>query len=202
MLSRKLQKYMAWSALNSWSSSVASVLSTNSMLSAITTEVSYTTTITTTYVGKDIIGQMGGLLYALRDSGKADTSPLKHAKKGSLLLGLGIFVENATPILTGISPWFTLPTLGIANFCKNVSWISIGAVSTKNMQKIDHENLGKLYTQISASNTVASTLGMITGISLLHFIPSYTIRSLCVIPPLIILNLYSIKRATEIAQEK
>lgn len=201
MLTSKLSRYMAWSAINSWSSSINSVISTNSMLSAITTDVSYTATVTTTYVGKDIIGQLGGLLYALKNSSSADNTPVKHAKKGSVLHGAGIFIENSAPLLANISPMLTLPVLGVANFCKNVSWISIGAVNTKNMQKLDHKNMGKLYTQISACNTVASTIGMFMGICIVHFIPSYTIRSMCVIPPLILLNIYSIKKATKIAQE-
>ena len=96
-----LRQYLKWSAINSFSTSVSSVISTNSMLSSITSEgPSYSSIITTNYIGKDIIGQLGGLIYAWKTGKTADSQPLKYITKGVCVLQASFYIENLAPLVT------------------------------------------------------------------------------------------------------
>ena len=88
-----LRQYLKWTAINSFSTSVSSVISTNSMLSSITSEgPSYSSIITANYIGKDIIGQLGGLMYAWKTGKTADTQPLKYITKGVFILQASFYI--------------------------------------------------------------------------------------------------------------
>lgn len=186
-------------ALNSFAGSAASVISTNSMLASIMTTPSYSTVLATNYVGRDIIGQLGGMAYAWKTGRWADREPLKYITKGSSLEQVGVHLENAVTLLPN-GNW-TLPFLGLASLTKNVSFISIGAVNAHNLKMISDQNIGQTYSRVASINTLASTAGMLAGIGLLHLVPSYTIRSICVLPLLSGISLYSVRRATKIANE-
>lgn len=193
-----LQQYLKWTAINSFSTSVSSVISTNSMLSTISSP-SYTSIMTTHYIGKDIIGQLGGLVYALKTGKKADTDSLKYITKGVSALQLSFFIENLSPLVT--NKLLILPFLGFSSTLKNISFISIGAVNAKNLQKLSNNNIGECYSKSASLNTISSTLGMVCGIGIIHFIPSYTIRSILILPTMSILSIYSLRKATKIAEE-
>jgi hypothetical protein len=194
-------KYLGWMALNSWSSSVNSVIATNSMLgSIIGTSPSYCASITTTYVGKDVVGQLGGLVYAWKTGNKADSEPMKYVTKGVSMQQMGCYLENASLLFTAKFPM--LAYLGVSSVIKNVSFISIGAVNAQNIQKISDGSVGEFYTKVASVNTLAATLGMLTGVGVIHFLPSYTLRSLLVMPAMSAISIYSIRKATEIANKK
>jgi hypothetical protein len=192
--------YLKWMAMNSFSSSVSSVISTNSMLSSIMTTPSYTSVIATNYVGKDIIGQLGGLTYAWKTGKNADHQPLKYITKGSLIQQTSFFLENAAPLIS--NKFLILPFLGFSSTLKNISFISIGAVNATNLRKLSSGRIGEFYSKAAAINTIASTLGMIVGIATIHFIPSYTIRSFIVLPMMSAISIYSLRRATRIVSPK
>ena len=201
MFKNKLvKKYVQWMAVNSWATSANSVISTNSMLSSImSTTPSYSTVIGTTYIGKDILGQLGGLLYAYKTGKHADRDPLKYSSKGVIVGQLSFYLENFSPLLTNKN--LILPFLGISSTLKNVSFISIGAVNANNLQKISKDNIGEIYTKVSSINTLSSSFGMITGIGIINFIPSYTARTFLIMPLLSFISLYSLRRATIISRE-
>jgi hypothetical protein len=171
------------------------------MLSTIasTSSPSYTSIMTTHYIGKDIIGQFGGLFYALKTGKKADTDSLKYITKGVSALQLSFFIENLSPLIT--NKLFILPFLGFSSTLKNISFISIGAVNAKNLQKLSNNNIGECYSKSASINTISSTLGMICGIGIIHFIPSYTIRTTLILPTMSIISIYSLRKATKIAEE-
>ena len=129
-----LRTYLKWSAINSFSTSICSVISTNSMLSSIITTPSYTSVIATNYIGKDVIGQLGSIIYAWKTGKHADSKPLKYITSGSILLQTSFFIENFSPFIT--NKLFIIPFLGLSSTLKNISFLSIGAVNTHNLQKI------------------------------------------------------------------
>lgn len=192
-----VKKYIRWMALNSWASSTSAVISTNSMLSSIMNTPSYTSVIATTYVGKDIIGQLGGLGYAWRTGKKADQQPMKYVTKGVLLQQAAFFLENSSILIT--NKIFVLPFLGVSSTLKNVSFISMGAVNANNLQKLSSGQIGEFYSKVASINTLSSTIGMVTGIGIIHLIPSYTIRSFVVMPILGAISVYSLRQATKLA---
>jgi hypothetical protein len=187
-------------AINSFSTSISSVIAMNSMLSSIMIKPSYTDIVTTTYVGKDIIGQLGGLLYSLYTGKKADKQPEKYIKKGIAIQQSSLYLENFSVLIKNND--LILPFLGFSSILQNISFISIGAVNANNLQKLGKENIGELYCKVASINTLASSLGMIVGIGIVNFIPSYTVRSVCILPLLTCVNFYTINKALKVVNNK
>lgn len=194
------KRYIKWMALNSWATSASAVISTNSMLNSIMSTPSYTSVIATTYVGKDIIGQLGGLGYVWKTGKKADQQPVKYVTKGALILQGALFLENSSVLIT--NKMFILPFLGLSSMMKNISFISMGAVNANNLQKLAFGNIGEFYAKVASVNTLASTIGMITGIGIIHILPSYTVRTMVVMPVLGAISVYSLRKATEMTDLK
>jgi len=186
-------KYITWMAINSWATSVSSVISTNTMLGSIMSTPSYSNIIATNYIGKDIIGQLGGMLYVYKTSKKADKEPKKYVSKGVILQQSAIFLENFSCFIKSNN--YILPFLGTCSILKNISFISIGAVNATNMRKIANENIGEFYSQVACINTLSSTLGMLSGICIIHFIPSYNIRTFIILPILSCISYYSLQKS-------
>ena len=205
-----LRQYLKWTAINSFSTSVSSVISTNSMLSSITSQgTSYSSIITANYIGKDIIGQLGGLMYAWKTGKTADSQPLKYITKGVCVLQASFYIENLAPLVT--NNLFVLPFLGFSSTLKNISFISIGAVNANNLQKLataspsvtqsasSTSSIGECYSKAASINTLSSTLGMICGIGIIYFIPSYTVRTTVILPVMSVISIYSLRKSTKIA---
>lgn len=192
-------KYIRWMALNSFSNSMSSVIATTSMLNSIMIKPSYSDVIATTYIGKDIIGQFGGMLYSLKSGKKADKDPEKYIKKGVILQQISYFLENSSVLIKNSD--YVLPFLGLVNMFQNISFVSIGAVNANNIQKISKENIGEIYCKVASINTLASTLGMISGLIIINVIPSYTVRSISILPILSCINYYTIVKATNIVKK-
>lgn len=189
-------RYLKWVALNSFTTSIQTVISTNSMLTSIIKTPSYTDVIATTYIGKDIIGQLFGLCYSLSTSKKADIVPKKYIIKGSILGQIAFLLDNISPLIK--NSFYILPILGLSSALKNISFISIGAVNVSTLQKISKNNIGESYSKVASINTISSTLGMITGICIIHIIPSLTIRTFFITPILGIISVYSLSRSVQL----
>jgi hypothetical protein len=164
-----MNNYLKYLSLNSFFTSISAVIATNSMLNSIVDKPSYTSTMTTTYIGKDIIGQLGGILYSLKTGRNADKTPLKYITTGFILQQTAFAIENFAPMITNKD--IILPLLGVSSCLKNISFITIGAVNATNLQKISPENIGKFYSQVASFNTLSSSLGMIVGIGILNYEP-------------------------------
>lgn len=195
----KINRYIYWMAFNSAVNSCSSVISTNSMLGSIMVSPSYTDVLAVTYIGKDIIGQIGGLLYSLKTGKNADKHPKKYINKGVFTQQFSYHLENLSVFINNSN--YVLPFLGFTSMLKNISFITVGAVNARNLQHFSGENIGELYSKVASINTIFSTIGMMTGLGLIHFIPSYSCRSIVILPVLSVLSLYSVKRAMKIVEE-
>ena len=115
-------KYVGWSCFSNIIISIESVLATHSMLSVIgqsSTELN----ISVNYIGKDIIGQLGGLYYMNKMGQKADIDSKKFINYSMCFQQCSIFMECMTPLL----PIYTfIPVAGIANIGKNIAFTGIG----------------------------------------------------------------------------
>lgn len=195
-----LKNYLKWMAINSWANSTLSVISTGSMLNSIMCTPSYTSAVTTTYIGKDIFGQLGSLVYAWKTGRQADRNQIKYITNGSLILQVSYYLENASVLVT--DPDFVLPFLGASSIMKNISFITIGAANASMIQKLsDGKQMGEFYSKVTGINTLSSSLGMLTGIGILNFIPSYEIRTCIVMPFLTLVSVYSIRKASNFAMQ-
>lgn len=186
-------RYVYWSLLSNAIGSMEGVLSTHSMLSVVGKE-SNELVISVNYIGKDIVGQLGGLWYINKMAQKSDEDPKAFAKYSILFEQTSNFLECATPLLPTL---IFIPTAGIANIGKNISAIGIGAVNAKIIQKLAKENnIGEIYSKIGVLNTIGSSIGMGFGLILTCVIPCHTTR-LCIIPILAYIRYYCYQTAIE-----
>ena len=186
-------KYVGWSCFSNIIISIESVLSTHSMLSVIgqsSTELN----ISVNYIGKDIIGQLGGLYYMNKMGQKADIDSKKFINYSMCFQQCSIFMECMTPLL----PIYTfIPVAGIANIGKNIAFTGIGAVNAKIMTKLaEDNNIGEIYAKITVLNTLGSTIGMGIGLIIAAKLPDHTMR-LCLMPFLTAIRIYSYNKAIE-----
>lgn len=192
---------MKWMALNSMATSCSSVISTHAMLSSITaplTTPSSSLAVTSTYIGRDLIGQLGGLVYSWRTGKKSAQQSLKYVTVGAILQQGSFFLENSAIFLPAS---LSLPFLGLCSTLKNISFISMGAVNATNLQRISTKtdmDIGDLYAKVASINTLASTAGMALGIILLHLIPSYSIRTVTILPILGAISIFTLRKSTQL----
>ena len=190
---KKYGQYVGWSCLSNIIVSMESVLSTHSMLSVVG-HTSNELTLSVNYIGKDIIGQLGGLYYINKIGKKADQDSSNFLKHSLLIQQSAVFLECATPLLP--LPVF-IPLAGIANIGKNISFTGIGAINAKIIQKLaEDNNVGEIYAKITILNTLGSTLGMGMGLCIAFYIPDHSTR-LCLIPFLTAARIYTFNKAVQ-----
>ena len=185
-------KYAAWSFVSNIAVSAQQVLSTHSMLSTMNT---YDTDAIRTfnYVGKDLIGQMGGLVFMAHLGKTVDKTPRKFLLKANLLQQTSYIATTATPFF---SEYF-LAIAGVANVMSNISFVGFGAVNAKCIQVLACDNnMGELYAKISIFNTAGSTIGMMIGLAIATAIPDHELR-LCFTPLLGLIRVYTFNKAIE-----
>jgi hypothetical protein len=170
-------KYIGWSFVSNIAVSAQQVLSTHSMLATVST---YDTDSirTLNYIGKDLIGQIGGLLCIAKLGKSIDKSPTKFLNKANILQQTAYIATSITPL---VSEYF-LPVAGAANVLTNVSFIGFGAVNAKCIQAMSIDNnIGEVYAKISIFNTAGSSIGMLIGMFLTVLIPEHDLR-ICLTP--------------------
>lgn len=163
-------KYVGWSCFSNFIISIESVLSTHSMLSVVG-QASTELTLSVNYIGKDIVGQIGGLYYMNKMGEKADKEPKKFVKYSMAFQQASVFMECTTPMLP-ISTFIPVATLAEDN------------------------NVGEIYAKISVLNTLGSTIGMGLGLVIAAHIPDHTTR-LGLMPILTMIRIYSYNKAIE-----
>jgi len=190
---KNYEKYVMWSCFSNMIISVESVLSTHSMLSVIG-QTSNELTFSINYIGKDIVGQIGGLWYMNKMGKKIDKNPKIFVKNSMLLQQSAVLLECMTPILPVIS---FLPVAGLANITKNISFTGFGAVNAKIIQTLAEENnIGEIYAKISILNTIGSSIGMGLGLVIAAYVPDHNTRIL-LIPFLAGIRVYSYNKSIE-----
>jgi hypothetical protein len=190
-VNKNYSRYVGWSCFSNFITSIESVLSTHSMLS-VSGHASSELTLSVNYIGKDIIGQIGGLYYMNIMGQKADKDPSKFIKYSMAFQQSAIFIECATPLLP-VSIF--IPVAGLANIGKNIAFTGIGAVNAKIITKLaEEDNIGEIYAKISVLNTVGSTIGMGVGLIIAVNLPDHTMR-LCLMPFFSVIRIYSYNKA-------
>jgi hypothetical protein len=186
-------KYVGWSSFSNFVISIESVLSTHSMLSVVGKESSELA-LSVNYIGKDIVGQIGGLYYMNKMGQKADKDPVKFIKYSNSFQQSSIFMQCATPLL----PLSTfIPVAGFANVAMNISFTGFGAMNAKIIQKLaEEDNVGEIYAKISVLNTIGSTLGMGIGLVIAARVPDHTMR-MGLLPILAGIRIYSYNKSIE-----
>ena len=115
---KMINNFMKWSFISNVAISAEGVLGIHSMLNYnIASSLDNSSLLTTNYIGKDIIGQVGGLYYIHKTGKHIDKEPRKFLIKSHLLQQSGISLEY----LSGIIELPFLPVLGIASILKNIS---------------------------------------------------------------------------------
>ena len=186
-------RYVGWSCLSNTIVSIESVLSTHSMLSVVG-QASSELTLSINYIGKDILGQIGGLLYMNKIGNKADKDPMNFINYSMFFQQTAVIVQCFTPLLP-INMF--IPVAGLANIGQNIAFTGIGAINAKVIQKLAQEdNIGEIYAKVTVINTLGSTLGMGIGLIIAGHVPDHSMR-LCLMPFFTIMRIHSYKRAIE-----
>jgi len=166
-VSGKYIKYMRWSfASNILASTQQTLVVHNMLLGVNSAETDNMKTIN--YVGKDVIGQMGSLIYMANMAEKADKDPRKFLRYSNIFQQLSYAITCASSMT---HPMFFLPQAGIANTMINISFTGFGTINAKCIKEISNDNMGEIYAKLTVINTLGSSLGMIMGVILLSFVP-------------------------------
>jgi hypothetical protein len=191
-LPKKCFKYVGWSFVSNVFVSIETAISTDSMFHVIGGSEYQTMN----YIGKDIIGQTGGLLFMSYFGKKSDLDPKKFLGYSNLIQQSSFFILSSTPLL---SPTLFLPVAGASNLLANISFTGYGAVNAKCIQAMSEQNnigVGELYSKITTVNTFASTIGLAMGVGISSYIPDPTSRTILV-PILGMARIYTFNKAVE-----
>ena len=166
--------YIFWSCVTNFFISIESVLGTHSMLSVVS-KAKTETIISMNYIGKDILGQIGGMMIIYNIGQYLDKNPKDYIVKNMFIEQTSIFIECLIPFLPRI---LFIPIATVANIGKTVTFTGFGGINAKVIQKYAiNDNIGELYSKICIINTIASSLGMCVGLILISIIkcPYYRI---------------------------
>ena len=189
----KYGQYIKWSFISNIISSIEDSISTHCMLSTLGT-VNNELVVSYNYIGKNLIGQIGGLYYISKIGTNIDTNPKKYLYTSVILNQIGVYIECLLPLFN--NNMFII-FAGGANIIKNISWVGYGAVNTRIIQNLAIDNnISEIYSKISIINTSASSIGMIFGLTFIYYIPCHETR-LTILPFLTLLRLYTIRKATD-----
>lgn len=184
-------KYVTWSCLSNMITSMESVLSTHSMLS-VSGNVSNELAFSVNYIGKDIIGQTGGIWFMSKMGSKIDKNSKTFITYSMGFQQVAILAECMTPILPVIT---FIPVAGISNIAKNISFTCFGAINTRVIKTLaEDDNIGEIYAKISILNTIGSSLGMGIGLIIAAYIPDHCMR-LVLLPFLFTCRIYTYNKS-------
>lgn len=147
--------------MSTLASSCQSVLSTEAMLTVLVDSSAHTWN----YVGRDVLGQLGGLMVMAGMTKNTDKNPVKSLWVSHGLQQASMALILCTPSLPAD---LFLPVAAAANMCANVAFINYGSLNAKCIQKLsaDKNNVGELYSKLTLQQTLASTIGLSVGMVL------------------------------------
>jgi len=182
-------EYLSWSFISNIIVSAESAIGSHCMLASIGSDSE--TYRTVNYVGKDIIGQLGGLGYISKMSKKADKEPYKFLTYSHIIQQLAFASLFTTPL----APSFFLPIAGCSNILSNISFAGFGAINAMCIQRLALDNnIGEIYAKISIINMIGSSIGLGVRVCITSAIPDHHTR-LCITPLLTGIRIYSLNRA-------
>jgi hypothetical protein len=157
--------YIKYSFISNTAISVQNSIAVQSMLSVITAEPELANI---NYIGKDIIGQLGSLIYMTKYTNKIDSKPKTFLNQSHFIQQTSYFLLYYSSI---IQPDYFIFVAGASNILSNVSFIGYGAINAKCIEKVsDGKNIGQIYTKLTCVNTLASTIGLGIGVYLNMYI--------------------------------
>jgi hypothetical protein len=183
-------QYIGWSLASNIITSVEAAISTDSMLQVIgECSESYRTM---NYIGKDIIGQVGGLAYMAKLGKTADKNPKSFLLYSNMMQQLSFISITVTPLL---SSNLFLPVAGMSNVMQNICFTGFGAINAKCIQTLAIDNnIGEIYAKITIINTIGSSIGLIIGLGITSIVPDHSVR-LGLVPLFGLLRVHTFNRA-------
>jgi hypothetical protein len=152
--------------------SAEAMIGTHCMLSCVSqlpTELS----ITWNYTARDMIGNFCSLYFIRKCSGKIDVYPIQYGLMANGLFQVGYLMECSLPLL---DIGYFIPISTVANVLKHVAYVYYGAL---HIQKLQHsKSIGLTYAEFSAYTTLANSVGMGLGLSVLYLVPNQPISVL------------------------
>lgn len=188
---KNYSKYIGWSFCSNVLVSVENALATHSMLYAIDsgTEILRTAN----YIGKDVIGQIGGLVYMSQIGSKSDKEPRKFLLYSNILQQASYAAVCTTPF----APNHFLPIAGAANIMTNIAFTGFGAINARCIKLLaEDDNIGEIYAKVSIVNTIGSSIGLILGLGITTYVPDHSARML-IIPIIACARIYSYNKAID-----
>lgn len=162
-------KYSSWSSAGSILSSASGVLATSSLLVAlgVSSSAALPFSAATTWVLKDGLGQLGGVLYAALLGTSFDADPKRWRQVSALALdGAGV-LEVCILALAPLHVLPFLPCAALANVARNVAWLSASATRAGLHSALARRgNLADITAKAGSQSTAAATLGTALGVSL------------------------------------
>lgn len=177
------KNYIGWSFISNIAVSAENVIAAHNMFSAM--ECNSETLRTTNYIAKDIIGQIGCVMYISKFGKLVDANPNKF------LIYSNVMQQLSYVILYNSSSEYFLPIAGLANILSNISFIGFGSINAKCIEKLSNNNIGEIYAKLSVINTIGSSIGLCAGIYIINYVP------VCVLPVLSLLRVYSIHKSVK-----
>ena len=185
----KYIQFVSWSFASNILVSAEHALATHSMLNAIDNGSEAWRSFN--YIGKDIIGQLGGLGYMAKMAKKADQNPHQFLFYSNAIQQASFLAVCTTPLV----PAYFLPIAGCSNIFSNIAFTCYGALNAKCIQTIaTNNNTGEVYAKITMVNTLGSSIGLLLGLGITLVVPDHASR-LAIIPLLAIGRIYTFGRA-------
>lgn len=183
-------KFIGWSFSSNIVLSLESVLVTHNMLYSINNNDSDLIR-TFNYVGKDVIGQLGCLVSISKVGNYSDKEPKKFVLYSNIIQQCSFLTMYSTPYF---SENFLI-LAGISGILSNLSFMGMGAINAKCIQKLADKNVGEIYSKVTVFNMLGSSIGLGFGI-LLNIYLSDNMK-LLVLPLLGYVRIYTYNKAIE-----
>ena len=163
--------YSLWSSMATVFASTAGVLATQSLLFAlgVGAGVAVPASAAWTWVCKDGLGQLGGVIYAAALGDRFDTDPKRWRFASAVAGDAAGALEVALALAPAALPF--LPIAALANVGRNVAWLSASATKAGLHQALaTHGNLADVTAKAGSQITAAATLGTAAGVALSPFL--------------------------------
>lgn len=169
-VSKGYSEYVTWQMTSALFSSAASVLSMQSLLSAIGIgQGMLPLAATLNWVLKDGLGQLGGIWFASLVNTRFDSEPKRWRFLAAISLELSCLLELLTPL----SPAYFLPIASLANFGKNIAALATSASRAAiHISFAKEYNLADITAKCASQNILSSTCGTGLGLAVSYWIGS------------------------------
>lgn len=185
----KHNQYIYWSFISNIFISVECALSMHSMLNAINCNDDITRS--ANYIGKDILGQIGGLLYLTQNTKKYDEKPREILLHSNIIQQCSFFSMCLTPLVPNN---YFLFIAGTSNVFSNIAAVGYGSINAQCIKNISKDNIGEIYAKTAYINTLGSSIGLILGLGISAYIPEHEYR-IMLLPILAYGRIYTYNRA-------